>query len=225
MKTKVSRRAFLKKTATLCSGAAILSSGLLSLTSLVTASNGNTVKVKFGMIIDNTKCIGCGLCQEACATRHELPEGEYFIKLYKEYERGTYPNIIVENITTQCNHCENAPCARICPTGATYLNDQGIMVMNAKKCIGCKGCITACPYNARIWSEKFGTPEKCNFCDGFVQAGKDPACVTACPREARIFGDLNDVNSQISKNIIERRLEPLKPELGTKPKIYYVRHK
>lgn len=225
MKTNVSRRNFLKKSATLCSGAALLSTGLFSLTSLVTASNGKTLKVNFGMVIDNTKCIGCGLCQEACNTRHELPEGEYFIKLYKDYERGMYPNIVVENFTTQCNHCENPPCARICPTGATYLNEEGIMVMNTKKCIGCKGCITACPYNARIWSEKIGAPDKCNFCDGFVQAGKDPACVKACPRDARIFGDLNDRNGTLSKMIMERRLEPLKAELGTKPKIYYVRHK
>lgn len=223
MESEVSRRSFIKKTATLCTGVVLLSTGIFSFTDLTTASNGNVKKIKYGMVIDNTKCIACGQCQKACRSRHGLPEGENFIKIYKDFQTGVQPNIKIENLTAQCNHCENAPCARICPTKTTYMNEDGIMVMDSSKCIGCKGCITACPYNARIWSEKFQTPEKCNFCDGYVQKGMQPACVEACPVSARTFGDLNDPESSVSLMISKRRLTSLRANLGTKPKIYYVR--
>lgn len=225
MKSDVSRRSFIKKSATLVSGLGLLSTGVFSATKSINASNGTGTenKIKYGMVIDNTKCIACGQCQVGCRARHEYPEDEDYIKLYKDFQTGTHPNIKIENLTAQCNHCENAPCARICPTQATYINEDGIMVMDSSKCIGCKGCIAACPYNARIWSEKFKTPAKCNFCDGYVQAGKQPACVEICPVSARTFGDLNDEESEISKMITERRLTTLRPSLGTKPKIYYVR--
>lgn len=218
MKTQFSRRSFLKTTAATGAGVALISAGLVSVDKMAQAAVVSDAE-KYGMVIDNTKCIGCGLCQKACNKQWDLPEEETFIKLYKDYPVGDQ----TENMTSQCNHCENPPCAKICPTQATHLNDYGIMVMDNKKCIACKGCMAACPYNARIWSEKYQTPEKCRFCDGYVQGGHKPACVVICPVGARTFGDLNDPESTISKMLVEENLVTLRPELGTKPKLYYKR--
>ncbi|SER93925.1 4Fe-4S dicluster domain-containing protein [Salisediminibacterium halotolerans] len=230
MGEEVSRRSFLKRSAAACSGVSLLSMGVYHYgtsnsvsSSASAAEEGESAGVRYGMVIDNIECVACGMCQDACRDRHNLPEDENFIKLYEDFETGQEPNTKVEHFTAQCNHCENAPCARICPTQATYLNEDGIMVMDATKCIGCKGCIAACPYNARIWSEKAGIPEKCNFCDGFVQQGDEPACVQACPVNARTFGDLNDEDSEVAQKVSERNLSALRTELGTRPKIYYVR--
>ena len=232
MTDKVSRRSFVKRSVAACSGVSLLSAGVFSLgtsravqtsTASAAASEGGATPVRYGMVINNIECVACGQCQDACRDRHNLPDDEDFIKLYENFETGSEPNTKVEHFTAQCNHCENPPCARICPTQATYLNDEGIMVMDRTKCIGCKGCIAACPYNARIWSEKAGVPEKCNFCDGYVQDGEEPACVAACPVDARTFGDLNDEEGELAKMITERNLSSIRTELGTEPKIYYVR--
>ena len=216
MSKDMTRRSFIKKTAVLGSGAVLLSSGTFIFNKKTSASNDK--KVKYGMVIDNTKCISCGACITACQDRWGLPENESFIKLYNDADVGTQGGIKV----SQCMHCENAPCVRICPTQATYINEDGIVVMDGDKCVGCKGCIVACPYNARIWSDHFGYPEKCRLCDGYVQKGEQPACVEICPVDARTFGDLNDENSEISQLIKERRPNALKAHLGTKPKIYYI---
>ncbi|OEF98763.1 4Fe-4S ferredoxin [Desulfuribacillus alkaliarsenatis] len=191
----------------------------MSVDNLAQASGSNSGR-KYGMVIDNTKCIGCGLCQKACRTQWDMPPDETFIQLERDYVGA---NGVPEHFTSQCNHCENPPCAKICPTTATYLNEDGILVMDNKKCIACKGCMAACPYNARFWSYKWKTPEKCRFCDGYVQGGHRPACVIQCPVEARVFGDLNDPNSEISKVVASENLVRLREELGTEPKIYYKR--
>lgn len=217
MSKDMTRRSFIKKTAVLGSGVVLLSSGSFLFNNKIAASGGKN-KVNYGMFIDNVKCITCGMCIKACQDRHGLPENEAFIKMYNDHSTGTNSGIKV----SQCMHCENAPCVRICPTQATYVNEYGVVVMDGSKCVGCKGCIVACPYNARIWSDHFGYPEKCSFCDGYVQQGMDPACVEICPVGARTFGDLNDEESELVKMIKKRRPSTLKPHLGTKPKIYYV---
>ncbi|WP_141709326.1 4Fe-4S dicluster domain-containing protein [Desulfuribacillus stibiiarsenatis] len=177
---------------------------------------------RYGMLIDNSSCVGCHACQIACQNQWQLPYNEHFIDVHT-FEKGTYPNVNIENFTTQCNHCDDPPCMRICPTYATYKRQDGLVLVEEKKCIGCKGCIVACPYNARIWSEKYHVPEKCKFCADFIATGETPACVNTCVTKARMFGDLDDPNSEISKEIIKKRAVPLKAELGTKPRIYYIR--
>lgn len=219
MKRKVSRRLFLRNTAITGAGVAFVSSGIVSLNEMALAANDSGNR-RYGMIIDNTKCIGCGLCVEACTMQWGLPEGESFIKLYRDYEGA---NKKVEHMTTQCNHCDNPPCARICPTQATHLNEDGIMIMEHKKCIACKGCMVACPYGARLWSELYETPEKCRFCDGYVQLGHQPACVIKCPVGARTFGDLNDPTSEVAIMVASGEVHTLRAELGTKSKLYYKR--
>lgn len=174
----------------------------------------------YGMLIDVKKCIGCYACRVACQNQWQLPATESFIKAVN-IERGKYPNVSMVTVMTQCNHCENAPCLAICPTKATYRTKDGLIMVNAQKCIGCNSCMAACPYNARVWSAKEEAPQKCKFCAEYIVKGEAPACVQTCPTEARIFGDLDDPNSKLNKTIIERNAKPLLSELGTKPKIYY----
>src|SRR5690554_4794823 len=129
MKTDISRRSFIKKTAILGSGVALLSTGTFAFNKTIKASNSSE-GVNYGMFIDIVKCVTCGMCITACQDRHGLPEDEAFIKMYNDHDTGTFTGIKV----SQCLHCENAPCVRICPTRATYVNDDGIVVMEEDKC-------------------------------------------------------------------------------------------
>jgi molybdopterin-containing oxidoreductase family iron-sulfur binding subunit len=139
----------------------------------------------------------------------------------------------------QCNHCDNAPCVKVCPTGASYKSPDGIVMINYKKCIGCRYCMAACPYQARRfnwWEPEIppenrnpsvpmreeGVVEKCTFCVHRTRMGKTTRCVEVCPNKARIFGNLNDPDSEVSKLIATERNFRLKEELNTKPRIWYL---
>ncbi|CAM3730954.1 4Fe-4S dicluster domain-containing protein [Mesobacillus thioparans] len=176
---------------------------------------------RYGMVIDTRKCVGCYACRVSCQMQNELPVEESFIKFY-EKETGVFPNVKNEIIPVQCQHCEDAPCVSVCPTKATYTTDEGIVLVDSEKCIGCKYCMVACHYGARTQSHETGVVEKCRFCTELVAEGKQPACVTTCISNARIFGDLDDPNSEVSKAIVKLNAKPLRPDLG-KAKIYYVR--
>ena len=103
---------------------------------------------RYGMMIDTTKCVGCFACSVSCQMQNELSLDVSFIKFY-EQESGVFPNVRNEIIPVQCQHCEDAPCVTVCPTKATYVNEHGIVLVDEEKCIGCKYCMVACPYNAR----------------------------------------------------------------------------
>jgi Fe-S-cluster-containing dehydrogenase component len=154
--------------------------------------------------------------------QNNLPPSDSYIR-YDELESGTYPHVYAEQIPLQCQHCEDAPCVAVCPTGASYVNADGVVLVDRERCIGCKYCMTACPYNARIQDHETGEVEKCRFCvltdDGQVP---EPACVGTCVTGARIFGDLDDPSSDLSKAIVSHNAKPLAPGL-TEAKIYYVR--
>jgi len=177
---------------------------------------------RYGMLINTRRCAGCFACRVACQMNNSLPSSASFIR-YETLEEGTYPNVRAEQVPLQCQHCEDAPCVRVCPTGASYINDDGVVLTNPDRCIGCKYCMVACPYGARIQDEEEGFVEKCRFCvfedDGSVPA---PACVSTCITHARIFGDLDDPKSDISEAIIKYNAKPLAGDL-TKAKIFYVR--
>jgi len=177
---------------------------------------------RYGMLIDTTRCIECFGCKVACQMQNSLPPEEAFIKFY-EQEQGTYPNVNFQVLPVQCQHCENPPCVNNCPTGASYQTQDGVVLVDESKCIGCKYCLVSCPYNARVPNHETGVIQKCRFCIEEVEQGKSPICVDTCIGGARIFGDLDDPNSEIVKAIIARKAKPLRPDLGTKPKIYYVR--
>lgn len=175
------------------------------------------------MFIDQNKCTGCNACRIACQTQWGLPP-ELTYNTLLEQEKGTYPK--VERLITpmQCQHCDDPPCLTVCPTGATYKRDDGIVLVDAKKCIGCKYCMIACPYNARVINDH-GVPEKCRFCAEYLAEGGTPACVSTCMNDVRVFGDLDDPNSPIHEALKNQVTIQMRTDLNTKPRIYYAENK
>jgi Fe-S-cluster-containing dehydrogenase component len=135
--------------------------------------------------------------------------------------RGTFPDLTQENRSERCNHCDNAPCVSACPTGASHVSEGGAVIVNYKKCSGCKACIAACPYDARYVHEQ-GWIDKCTFCLHRVQKGLNPSCVDICPTRSLSFGDLSDPNSEVSKQLRGRRHKVLQPERGLEPNMYFL---
>jgi len=144
----------------------------------------------YAMLIDASKCTGCGACRVACQMQWRLPADRFYNRL-EFREKGQYPKVKQEIYPVQCMHCDNPPCQTVCPTNATYKTADGIVHVNPKKCIGCKMCMAACPYDVRQTNEK-GIVEKCRFCDDFIAKGEQPPCVTTCMNTVRVFGDLDD---------------------------------
>lgn len=175
---------------------------------------------RYGMLIDVTRCVGCAACRLACQTSNQLPPDVSFIH-FETREYGTFPNVSAEVVPVQCQHCEDAPCQSVCPTGATYTTDSGVVLVDEGKCIGCKYCVVACPYGARVVRSD-GVVDKCRFCWNGDGPGDPPACVATCVSEARVFGDLDDPDGEIAREIARRGAKPLSGDL-TEAKIFYVR--
>lgn len=134
---------------------------------------------RYGMLINTKKCVGCYACRVACQMVNGLESDEAFIK-FDEMEQGVYPNVYAEVVPVQCMHCEDAPCEAVCPTHATYTTDSGVVLVDEERCIGCKYCMAACPYGARIQIKKTGVIEKCRFCWYEGEPGNPPRCVGTC---------------------------------------------
>ncbi|MEX2162112.1 MAG: 4Fe-4S dicluster domain-containing protein [Anaerolineales bacterium] len=205
---------------------------------------------RLGLVIDLDRCIGCWTCATACKAENGVALGNWWNRILNVEGAATgSPGMVagevkMTNLPVQCMHCENAPCVKACPVGATYKREDGIVMQDYNKCIGCRMCMAACPYGAKVfnWGEpqtgvslagvKLGNPavperprhvaEKCTFCVERVDQGELPACVAACPALTRTFGDLNDPNSEVSILIRERNGSQLLPEFGTDPNIYYL---
>ena len=177
---------------------------------------------RYGMLIDTTKCIGCFACRTACQRQNGLLPQQAFIR-YEQKESGSFPNVGVENVPLQCMHCEDAPCAQVCPTGAAHMGADGIVEVDTGRCIGCLYCVAACPYQVRVRNPETGTVDKCRFCTvSAEQSGtRMCSCVEACLTGARIFGDLDDPDSELVKEIARTNAQPIAGDL-TKSKIYYV---
>jgi len=169
---------------------------------------------RYAMIIDTTKCTGCGACAVACHHRNELPHEQSYVRIYEKGDQH-----VQWFMPVQCQHCANPPCAAVCPTNATYIREDGVVLINDKLCVGCKYCVVACPYQARIYDEERGVADKCWLCLDYVLGGGQPACVQACIPGARIFGRTDDPNSQVSQLIASGRAKPLHPEFGTRPAV------
>jgi len=176
--------------------------------------------MRYAMAIDTKRCVGCADCVVACQTENNVPLG-YCRDWIVEETAGKYPDLTMEIRSERCNHCDNSPCVRCCPTGASHYSEGGIVLVNHDECTGCKACIASCPYDARFVHPE-GYIDKCTFCIHRVQEGKDPACVSVCPTHAMIFGDLDDPNSEISKLLSSRKHKTLIPEAGTSPRVYYL---
>lgn len=176
--------------------------------------------MRYAMAIDTRKCVGCSDCVVACQTENNVPVG-FCRDWVTEVVDGTYPNVSIELRSERCNHCDNSPCVRCCPTGASHIEDGGIVLVEHSKCIGCGACIQACPYDAR-YSHPEGYVDKCTFCIHRIREGKDPACVSVCPTSCMYFGDLDDPNSKIVNVLKNRKFKSLAPEAGTNPQIFYL---
>lgn len=178
---------------------------------------------RYGMLINTKECMGCYACRTACQSQNGLHADEDFIR-YEKHEAGEYPSIGVETVPLQCMHCEDAPCVTVCPTGAAFKGADGIVGVDQGRCIGCKYCMAACPYQVRVHNHETGTVDKCRFCTAAAteKGTQMSSCVEACLSNARIFGDLDDPKSELSKAIIELNAQPIAGDL-TQAKIYYVR--
>jgi Fe-S-cluster-containing dehydrogenase component/formate-dependent nitrite reductase membrane component NrfD len=179
------------------------------------------VAVNYGFVIDNRSCIGCHACSTACKSENEVPLGVY--RTWVKYtETGTFPDTQRHFQVTRCNHCANPPCARICPTGAMYQRDDGIVEFNKDACIGCKACLQACPYDAIHIDPESGTAAKCHYCSHKIEVGLEPSCAVVCPTHAIIAGDMDDPESEISRVLSREKVSVRKPEQGTAPKVFYI---
>lgn len=175
---------------------------------------------RYGMTVDQKLCVGCNACVLACKNENAVPEGEARCWTVQA-ERGVFPLLTLETRSERCNHCEDAPCVNACPTQASHYEDGGIVVVDPEKCVGCKACIVACPYEVR-YLHPDGYVDKCTFCVHRVREGKDPACATVCPTKAITFGDLDDPRSAVFRQLQTRQHKVLKAEEGTKPRLFFL---
>lgn len=178
-------------------------------------------KPHYGMLIDLARCVGCNACAVACKMEHETPEGCYNTWV-ESWDAGVYPDVLRANVPKQCNHCADAPCQAVCPTGATYTTDEGVVLVDEEACVGCGACLDACPYGARWIDADAGKAGKCTFCYERATAGLTPRCVGTCITKARLFGDLNDPDSDISRRLAEVEPERLRADLGGDVAVFYV---
>lgn len=180
--------------------------------------------IRYAMLHDETTCIGCTACMDACRETNQVPEGVSRLEIIRSEPYGEFPNVKYEFFRYSCQHCTNAPCVSVCPTGASYIDaSTGIVDVNKDLCIGCQYCIAVCPYRVRFIHPVYKSADKCNFCrDTNLAKGKQPACVEACPTKALTFGDTNDPQSEISLKLKEKQTYRTKVELGTDPNLYHV---
>ncbi len=175
----------------------------------------------YGFIIDNRKCIGCHACTVACKAEHEVPVGVN--RTWVKYiEKGEFPETQRAFHVMRCNHCADAPCVTACPVTALFTREDGIVDFNWDRCIGCKACTQACPYDALYIDPNTHTAAKCNYCSHRVDVGLEPACVWVCPEHAIISGDMDDPETEISKLLARESVQTRRPEKGTKPKLFYI---
>lgn len=202
----------------------------------------------YGMIIDTVRCFGCKACAVACKSANGLPDGIWWNKVMtvgsdsEDAPSGTYPNLTISYQPLACQHCVSPACVAVCPVEATWKDEESGLVLNdAEICIGCKLCLTACPYEARVFIESeptyyqgfqtgdSDTPphvalkvEKCTLCKNRLDRNEDPACMHLCPGRARFYGDFDDPNSEVSKLVASREYYRLLEDKGTEPSVYFL---
>lgn len=196
---------------------------------------------RWGMLLDATKCIGCTACMRGCRAENDVPEGRTrtWIERYRLFADGRvevdaplepryeFPQHDEETsqsffVPKMCNHCTVSVCSQVCPVGASYETPDGVVLVDAERCVGCGYCVQACPYGTRFINPKTHVADKCTLCYHRITRGLVPVCVAVCPTGARLFGDLADPDSEISQLVRQLRPRTLRPELGTGPNVFYV---
>ena len=204
---------------------------------------------RYGMAIDVRRCMGCNACTVACKVANDVPEGVFWTRVLTrggdapDAPAGENPDVSMSYYTLGCQHCENPACVKVCPVGATYRDEAtGIVRQDYDKCIGCRMCMSACPYtgvrsfnweepgyamdfalgDADIAPHQKHVVEKCTFCYQRIARGETPACMDLCPARARFWGDLDDPDSEVSQAVKGREYQHLLPEQGTNPSVYYL---
>jgi tetrathionate reductase subunit B len=185
-------------------------------------------------IIDVRKCSGCYSCQLVCKDEHcgndwtpyarpQLDTGQFWGKL-NEYVRGSLPQVKISYVFVPCQHCVDAPCIAVCPVkDALYSRDDGLVIIDPKRCTGCKNCIDACPYQAIYFNSALNIAQKCTGCAHLLDRGwKEPRCVEACPTRALVFGDLDDPGSEVARLVASGKTEVLRPEYEMADKVTYI---
>ena len=187
------------------------------------------MKKQLAMVIDSASCIDCKGCMTACKVENKVPPGKWrnWIKEQDPHFENLSQPDNAKSLHFQpgnCMHCDNPTCVQACPTSATYKDDKdGTIKVNKKLCIGCGGCIPACPYGARYRHPEEKVVDKCDFCEHRRARGELPACVTTCPTKARTFGDLKDPNSEVARLLKGNNgVRIVNRETDTQPNIYYL---
>jgi len=196
----------------------------------------------WAMLIDVTRCIGCGSCVRACAQENDVPEG-YFRTWIERYhvsdwkierpdvespdggKEGFPANAVGDGkyffIPKMCNHCADSPCTQVCPVGATFVTPDGVVLVDKTYCVGCRYCIQACPYGCRYLDPVKNVVDKCTLCYHRITKGLTTACCEACPTGARQLVDLKNPKDPVHKFLKENHVQVLKPHLATNAKVFY----
>jgi dimethyl sulfoxide reductase iron-sulfur subunit len=228
---------------------------------------------KWVMVIDQDRCVGCWTCAVGCKEINNQPLGFWWNRVLTtapsesfgdtsqaaaepvsnaiDVPHGTFPDIEMAYLPVACQHCTNAPCVKVCPVKATFRREDGAVLVDYERCIGCRYCIAACPYGIRVFNwgagkhepdftvgygkdyrtggrlvftadRPTGVVEKCTWCVEKIDGGEQPMCVDACPTGARVFGDLNDKQSEVSTLVNQEGATQLLSDLGTNPRVYYL---
>ncbi len=241
---KSSRRKFIRTTVA-AAGTVAISSLLKPFTAVVFATDPPVDGGPWwGVGIDISKCIGCGLCAKACKVENHVPDEPFYFRTWVEQytvlNDGTVkvesPNGGIDGldqsvndedifktffVPKMCNHCSKSPCTQVCPVGATFESPDGVALVDEKYCIGCGYCVQACPYGCRYIHPEKKTADKCTLCYHRLKKGIDPACMEICPTTARIYGDLNDKESDLVRFLKEHNCQILKPHMNTGAKLFY----
>ncbi len=200
-------------------------------------------KTRWAMAVDLDKCTGCKVCENVCREENNVPfyGDSADEKRYNAYWlrvadiESELPGAETRHMPIMCQHCDDAPCIEVCVTKASFKRDDGIVLVDEHRCIGCRYCVYACPYKARsiifkknenvtnpnVPAMMVGVATKCSFCVQRIDQGKKPACVEKCPHEALTFGNMNDPNSEVAKIIATGNVKVLRPEKRVGPGVFY----
>ena len=179
---------------------------------------------RMGWFVDTRRCFGCHGCEVSCKSENDVPLGNYIRQTFYQ-DVGEYPKVARMFMPMACQHCEDAPCLKSCPSGAIYKEAGGTIAVNYETCCGHGNCVDACPYGAIYLDPVQQQAVKCHNCYHRTENGMEPACVPTCPAEALHFGDLNDPDSKVSQAMkaaeAEGELSQIRTDKETKPKMWF----